>query len=124
MRPWPAWLVFLLFVPLQVYFAILLFQEWSWWATLLFLLALGIVTGRASRVPMLMALFMPNRAIRRERRRHVFQGILFLGAGVLLLLHYAGIASYGPLAHWFGVEAGIPLLGAMFGVALVKSAVR
>lgn len=123
-RPWPAWLVFILFVPLQVYLAILLFREWPWWGTALFLLGLGIVTSRASRVPILMAIFMPNRAFRRERRRHVYQGILFLGGAVLLLLHYAGLATYGPLAHWLGPERGVPLLGVMMLVSLVKSAVR
>lgn len=124
MRPWPGWLVFLLFVPLQVYFAILLFREWGFWASLGFLLVLGFVGNRAARAPWLTSLLFPGHAWRHERRRHVFQGVLFLGAGALLVLHYAGVATYGPLVHWFGVERGIPLLAAMLGATLLKASVR
>lgn len=124
MRPWPAWLVFILFVPLQIYLAWVLFTEWGFWASLGFLLVLGFVGNRASRAPMLMMLFAPHWAVKRERRRHVFQGILFLGAGVLLLLHYGGFWTYGPLLGWFDLQPGLPLLSVLMATTLVKSAVR
>ena len=124
MRPWPGWLVFLLFVPLQIYFAILLFQAWGFWATVGFLLVLGFIGNRAARVPWLQSLLFPNHAYRRERRRHVFQGILFLAAAVVFVLHFSLGRTYGPTYGWFGVEQGVPLLGAMALTTLVKSAVR
>lgn len=124
MRPWPGWLVFLLFVPLQIYFAILLYQAWGFWATVGFLLVLGIVGNRAARVPWLHGVLFPGHAMRREGRRHVFQGILFLGAALVFVLHFSMQRTYGPVHGWFGVEQGIPLLGAMALATLVKSAVR
>lgn len=124
MRPWPGWLVFILFVPLQIYCAILLFRAWGFWATLGILVVLGFLGNRAARAPWLLGLMFPGHAMQRERQRHVFQGILLLGAGVLLVLHYGGYASYGPLVHWLGVEQGIPLLAVMMAATLVKAAVR
>lgn len=123
-RPWPGWLVFLLFVPLQIFFAILLFQAWGFWATFGFLVALGIIGNRAARTPWLQGMLFPGYANRREARRHIFQGILFLGAGVVFVLHYSFGRTYGPVHDWLGVEQGIPLLGAMALTTLVKSAVR
>ena len=124
MRPWPGWLVFLLFVPLQIYFAILLYQAWSFWATLGFLMVLGIVGNRAARAPWIMSMFMPNLAMRRESRRHFFQGVLFLGAAVVAVLHYSYGYTYGPTFDLLDLVKGIPLLGAMCLTTLVKAAVR
>jgi hypothetical protein len=123
-RPWPGWLVFLLFVPLQVYFAILLYEAWGFWASFGFLVALGIVGNRAARTPWLQSLLFPRYASRREAQRHVFQGILFLGAAVVFVLHYSFARTYGPAYGWLGVEQGVPLLGAMALTTLVKAAVR
>ena len=124
MRPWPGWLVFLLFVPLQIYFAILLYQAWGFWAALGFLLVLGILGNRAARVPWLHTLVFPGYARKRERRRHVFQGILFLGAAVVFVLHFSLGRTYGPTYPWFDIAQGVPLLGAMALTTLVKASVR
>lgn len=124
MRPWPGWLVFILFVPLQIYLAYLLFQAWGFWASVGFLIVLGFIGNRAARAPWLMSFFAPNLAWKRERRRHVFQGILLLAGGALLTLHFYDLYTYGPLVHWFDVAKGIPLLGVMCLTTLVKAAVR
>lgn len=123
-RPWPGWLVFILFVPLQIYLAWLLLQAWGFWATLGFLLVLGFVGNRAARAPWLMSFFAPGLTWKRERRRHIFQGILFLAGAGLLVTHFYDLFTYGPLVHWFDVAKGIPLLGVMCLATLVKAAVR
>lgn len=119
MRPWPAWLVFLLFVPLQIYFAIRLFGAWGFWPTAGTLLLLGIIGNRAARAPWLMSLMFPGWAWKRESRRHIFQGILFLGAAIIFLLRY------GPVLATLEPPVGdVPLLSVMAFTTLVKAAVR
>lgn len=78
----PAWLVFLLFVPLQIWIVINLYQEWGFWKVVGLILVIGIVTTRAGRARGLRAWLFPGYAEQWERRRHIFQGILFLGAAL------------------------------------------
>lgn len=110
----PGWLVFIVFVPLQIYLFWQLRGEWGWLWTLFILLLLGIVATRSARAPWLTSLFFPARAYRWERRRHVFQGILFLVAAVGWLFHW------GP---WWLPDAH-PWWPAMVTASLVKAAVR
>jgi hypothetical protein len=113
----PGWLVFLVFFPLQVYLTIKLWQsDWAWWLILLTLLVLGFLGNRAARVPWMQQLFFPRMAAQREARRHVYQGILFLGAAVAFLF------KVGPLLHW--TAEGISLLAVMTLVTLLKASVR
>ena len=114
----PGWLVFVIFVPLQIWIAIHLFQDWGFWWTFLFLLVLGMLGNRAARAAWLTVLLFPRRAFRHEGRRYVFQGILLVAAVVTWLLpRYAtGIAwDDGWPQPW------LPLA---FGVTLVKAALR
>lgn len=113
----PGWLVFILFVPLQIWLFLNLFDQWRWW-TVLFFLALGILGNRAARGPWLTAMLFPRRAVRHERRRHVFQGLLFLAAALAWLLpQNAGLFAWA--ASW--PQPWLPLA---FLVTLLKSALR
>lgn len=112
----PGWLVFILFVPLQIWFFLNLFEHWRWW-TVAFFLVLGILGNRAARAPWLTSMLFPHRAVRHERRRHVFQGILFLGAALAWLLPQAPGLALG--ASW--PQPWVPLA---FVLTLLKSALR
>lgn len=78
----PGWLVFLIFVPLQIYLIVKLYDAWGFWKTLGTVFLIGLVATRAGRARGLRALLFPGWAERWEQRRHVFQGLLFLGAAV------------------------------------------
>lgn len=113
----PGWLVFLIFFPLQLWLALKLWQsEWPWWAILLGLAVVGFLGNRAASVPWIQQLLFPRMAAQREARRHVYQGILLVGAVVIALL------AWGPKLHW-PVE-GLPLMTVIPLVALLKASVR
>lgn len=112
----PGWLVFVIFVPLQIWIFLNLFEQWRWW-TIAFFLALGILGNRAARAPWITSMLFPMRAVRHERRRHVFQGLLFLAAALGWLLPQAAfLPAAAPWPH--------PWLALAFLVTLLKSALR
>jgi hypothetical protein len=114
----PGWLAFLIFFPLQVYLAVKLWEsDWAWWLILLALLVLALLGNRAARVPWIQQLLAPRMAAQREARRHVYQGILFLGAAVALLF------GLGPRLFWFA-PGGVSLVGVMALVTLLKASLR
>lgn len=113
----PGWLVFVIFVPLQIWLFLNLFGHWRWW-TVLFFLLLGLVGSHAARAPWLTSMLFPHRALRHERRRHVFQGILFLGAALAWLL------PQNPTVFAFAASWPQPWLPLAFLVTLLKSALR
>jgi H+/Cl- antiporter ClcA len=113
----PGWLVFVIFVPLQIWLFLHLFDHWRWW-TLLFFFALGILGNRAARAAWLTTMLFPHRAVRHERRRHVFQGLLFLGAALTWLL------PQSPGTFAFAATWPQPWLPLAFLVTLLKSALR
>lgn len=113
----PGWLVFVIFVPLQIWLFLKLFDHWRWW-TVLFMMALGFLGNRAARAAWLTQLLFPGRAFRHERRRHVFQGILFLAAALAWFL-----------PQWTGAPPAVeawpqPWLPLAFLVTLLKAALR
>lgn len=108
--------MFVLFVPLQIWVFVHLFESWRWWV-ILFAIVLGMLGSRAARAPWLVSLLFPGRAVRHERRRHVFQGILFLAAALAWLLPQADLL---PAARAWPQ----PWLALAFLVTLVKSALR
>jgi len=114
----PGWLVFLIFVPLQIWLFYHVFQEWRWWAVPFFML-LGFLGNRAARAAWLTELLFPSRARRHEARRHVFQGVLFLAAALAWLLPRT--PQYAP--GW--VEAlPQPWIPLAFLATLLKAALR
>lgn len=113
----PGWLVFLVFVPLQIWIFYHLFQAWQWW-TIPFLILLGLLGNRAARAAWLTQLLFPGRAYRHEVRRHVFQGILFLAAAITWLLPRQG--DFLPAAQAWPQ----PWLPLAFLVTLLKAALR
>ena len=118
----PGWLVFVIFVPLQIWLFLHLFEHWRWW-TVLFMMALGFVGNRAARAAWLTELIFPARAQRHERRRHVFQGILFLAAALTWFLpQTAGLLS-PRLDAWTSAWPQ-PWLPLAFLVTLLKAALR
>lgn len=114
----PGWLVFVIFVPLQVWVTVHLFQEWGFWGTFLFLLVLGMLGNRAARAAWLTTLIFPGRAYRHETRRHIFQGVLFLAAAVAWFLPRSGVE-----VAW---DDGWPQpwLPLAFAVTLLKATLR
>lgn len=104
----PGWLVFVIFVPLQIWIFLMMKDIWGWGWTFLTFLIIGLVATRAGRAGFLREAFFPRRAERWERNRFVFQGILLLGAVVTFAL------PWGPQ----------PWLPAAAAASLVKSAVR
>lgn len=80
MQRLPPWLVFLLFVPLQIWLMWKIFGAWGFWKALGFAFLVGVVATRAARANGLRAWLFPGYAERWEERRHVFQGILLLAA--------------------------------------------
>lgn len=113
----PGWLVFLIFVPIQIFLFWKLFGEWRYW-TILFFLVVGFFGNRAARVPWLTALLFPGRAYRHEVRRHVFQGILLLAAAITWLLPRSAVAPTWSLG-W--PQPWVPLV---FLVTLLKASLR
>lgn len=118
----PGWLVFLVFVPLQVWFFLELRAQWGWWWTIGFFLVLGFLGARAARAPWLTTMFFPHQAVRHETRRHVFQGILFLLAALAWLAPQA-IARGVAFPAWLG-HTPQPWLPLAFLITLLKAAVR
>lgn len=113
----PGWLVFLVFVPLQIWLFYHLFQAWHWW-TVPFFMLLGFLGNRAARAAWLTQLVFPGAAYRHEVRRHVFQGVLFLLAAVAWLLpQQAGL--FPASESW--PQPWLPLA---FLVTLLKAALR
>lgn len=120
----PGLLVFIIFVPLQIWLFLELKDFWGYWWTLLMFLVVGILGNRAARAPWLTAMLFPHRAIRHETRRHVFQGILFLAAGLTFLLpKYNTGWLPATQAAWVNgwPQPWLPLL---FLVTLLKAALR
>lgn len=113
----PGWLVFLIFVPLQIWIFWRLFEHWRWWTAPFFLLV-GFLGNRAARAPWLTQILFPGHARRHELRRHVFQGILFVAAATTWLLPQNVAAPAWALA-W--PQPWMPLA---FLVALLKAALR
>ena len=117
----PGWLVFVVFVPLQIWLFWKLFEHWRWW-TVLFFMLLGFLGNRAARAAWLTELLFPGRARRHEARRHIFQGILFLAAA-LAALPWLLPQSLGFAPAWYDAlpQPWIPLA---FLVTLLKAALR
>jgi hypothetical protein len=119
----PGWLAFLVFFPLQLFLAIKLWGSYGFWATLGILVVVAIVATRAARVHWFKAYLFPNYAMRWEQRRHVFQGILFLGAAFA----WSFVALPQPwfpsgLHEW--LSAGYPWLPLALVTSLVKATLR
>ena len=101
----PGWLVFVVFVPLQVWLFLELKSAWGWWPTIGAFLVIGLVAARAARAPWFQRLFFPYHAARRETRRPLYSGILLVLAAV----------------SWFLPFGPQPWLPAAVGVSLVKA---
>ncbi len=82
MRRLPGWLIFILFVPLQVYLFLQTIEVWGFWKAAGVFLVLTIITTRATRPMGLRVLLFPMWAHRWQQRRHVYQGVLFLIAAL------------------------------------------
>ena len=82
----PGWLVFVIFVPLQIWLFLQLREAWGIWWTILLFLGLGILGARAARASWFKEVFFPRWADRWERRRHIFQGALLIVAGATWML--------------------------------------
>jgi len=104
----PAWLVFIVFVPLQIWLFLRLRDAWGFWPTVGAFTVIGLLAARAARAPWLQRVLFPHRAQTRERRRPVYSGILLLLAAVSFFL------PWGPQ----------PWLPAAVGVSLVKANVQ
>lgn len=120
----PGWLVFVIFVPLQVWLFLNLVDVWGFWWTLPFFLLLGVLGARAGTPPWLRAALFPQWAQRWEERRHLYQGILLLLAAGSWLLPQApeGVLPAGLEAWADGWPQ--PWLPLAYLVTLVKSALR
>ena len=114
----PGWLVFVIFVPLQIWLFWKLFEHWRWW-TILFFMLVGFLGNRAARAAWLTEMFFPGRARRHEARRHIFQGILFLCAALAWLLPQS--PQFAPAWVEALPQPWIPLA---FLVTLLKAALR
>lgn len=101
----PAWLVFIVFVPLQVWLFLKMRDAWGFWPTVGAFMLIGILAARAARAPWFQRLFFPQWAKTRERRRPVYSGILLLLAAVSFLL------PWGP-QPWLPAAVGVSLLKA------------
>ena len=119
----PGWVAFLVFIPLQVWFAIMLFQSYGFWVALLTLFLVALVAARAARAPWIRALFFPEAAWRHEQRRHVYQGVLFLFAALAWLLA-ANPQAWMPTGVTAWLQRGLPWLPLAALVSLVKSTLR
>lgn len=104
----PAWLVFIVFVPIQIWLFLKLRAAWGLWPTIGSFLVIGFLAARAARAPWFQRVFFPNWAESRERRRPVYSGVLLVLAALSLLL------PWGPQ----------PWLPAAVGVSLVKANVQ
>lgn len=112
----PAWLVFVIFVPLQIYLFLQVKEGWGFWWTLLYFMVIGFLGNRASKAPFFQQLFFPWAAERWESRRHLHQGVLFLVAALLFVL------TVEPLVAWGTTLVSWPALVAL--TSLVKASVR
>lgn len=101
----PGWLVFVVFVPLQIWFFLKLRSAWGLWPTIGSFLVLGILATRAARAPWLQRLIFPQHAERRERRRPVYSGIL------LVLAAASFFVPFGP-QPWLPAAAAVSLVKA------------
>lgn len=119
----PFWLAMLIFVPLQVYLAIKLYAAYGLWTALAVLVVIGILSARAARAPWFRAMLFPHWALQWERRRHLFQGILFLGAALAWLLVASEVPRV-PLGLHDWLATGYPFLPLAGVVALVKATLR
>lgn len=122
MRRLPGWLVFVIFVPLQIWLFLKLFEHWRYW-TILFMMVLGFVGNRAARAPWISELLFPRHAQRHERRRHVFQGILFLAAALTFFLPQAVGVLPARVDAWSAAWPQ-PWLPLVFLLTLLKAALR
>lgn len=104
----PAWLVFIVFVPLQIWLFLKLRETWGFWPTVGAFTVVGFLAARAARAPWFQRLFFPHRAERRERNRPLYSGILLVLAAV----------------SWFLPFGPQPWLPAAVGVSLVKANVQ
>lgn len=119
----PGWLVFLVFVPLQVWIFLNLVDHWGFWWSLLFVLVVGMVATRAGRATGLRALLFPSFAQRWEERRHLYQGLLFLAAvATFTVLYGPGHIVGDPLSP--AQRAAAPWVGGFLAASAVKAAVR
>jgi hypothetical protein len=118
----PGWLVFIVFVPLQIWLFLHLKDAWGWWWTIASFMALGLMGARAARAPWLTSMLFPSHAMRHEMRRHVFQGILFLLAALTWLAPQAVAAGVAPSA--WAAHVPQPWLPLALLVTLLKAAVR
>lgn len=114
----PGWLVFVIFVPLQIWLVLHLFEHWRYW-TILFMMVLGFMGTRAARAPWLTSMLFPGKAIRHEMRRHVYQGLLFLAAAVTWIL-----PQNPAVAPAWAIAWPQPWLPLAFLVTLLKAALR
>lgn len=108
MLPLPAWLAFIIFVPLQIWLFLMMKEAWGWGWTILTFLVLGVLATRAARAGWLRETFFPRGAHVWEKRRHIFQGALLLTAAITWL------AAWGPQ----------PWLPAAALTSLAKASVR
>lgn len=119
----PGWLVFLIFVPLQIWFFFELKDVWGIWWTILFFLVVGYLGNRAARAPWIKTLLFPGKALKWERRRHVYQGILFILAGLTFVLPTMAMGLPERVAT-MAQSWPQPWLPLAFLVTLLKAAVR
>lgn len=103
----PWWLVFLVFLPLQIWLFLKLRDAWGIWRTVLAILVVGFVAANAARPRGLLAWIFPNRAARQNAARPVW---------VLVL---AALAA----ASWFLPWGPQPWLAAFIGASGAKAVV-
>lgn len=101
----PAWVLLFVFLPLQIFLFVKILGEWGFWRSAGAMLLLGLVATRAARARGLRAILFPQYAERWEQRRHIFQGILFVGAVVLW------VAKFGP-QPWLPLAVGLSAIKA------------
>ena len=119
----PFWLALLIFVPLQIYLAIKLYAAYGFWVALAVLIVVGVLAARAARAPWFRAMLFPHWAMRWESRRHLYQGILFLGAALAWFLVATAVPGVPQGLHdW--LAKGYPFLPLAMTVSLVKAALR
>lgn len=103
----PGWLVFVLFLPLQVWLFLKMRDAWGVWRTLLTVLVVAFVAANAARPRGLLAWLFPDRAARQNAARPLW---------VLVL---AGLA----VAVWFLPWGPQPWLAAFIGASGAKAVV-
>lgn len=101
----PGWLVFVVFVPIQVWLFFKLKAAWGLWPTLGAFLVLAFLATRAARAPWIQRALFPWMAERREQRRPIYSGILLVVAAASWLL------PWGP-QPWLPAAAAVSLVKA------------